>query len=180
MCLELQYTPTGGVGLKRWLTTWVHLPAKEILDPMKSHSVVLPALLLFLVVLLVGCSNETSGTVKFPIGLTGERVEDGERIYSQNCASCHGPVEGPAAIDFAPVHSASGHTWHHPDRLLYQWVLDRPPLATTMPAFRGTLSDKEIIAVLAYIKSSWPSDIQRRQSQGSAQYEAQVIQYGPN
>jgi mono/diheme cytochrome c family protein len=33
-----------------------------------------------------------------------------------------------------------------------------------MPAFGKSLSDAEIAAVLAYIKSNWPVEIQRRQS----------------
>lgn len=116
----------------------------------------------------------------FPIKITSDRVESGRLVYSQNCTSCHGPVEGPSAIDAAPVHSDAGHTWHHPDRLLYQWVMDRPPLATIMPGFRGKLSGEEVLDVLAYIKNSWPSDIQQHQNQGSAQYEAQVVENGPN
>jgi len=33
-----------------------------------------------------------------------------------------------------------------------------------MPAFDGTLSDEQIAAVLAYIKSRWPADIRGRQA----------------
>ena len=58
--------------------------------------------------------------------------------------------------------------------------MDRPPLATLMPAFRGVLSDDEVLDVLAYIKSSWLPEIQERQGEGSAQYEAQIIEFGPN
>ena len=47
-----------------------------------------------------------------------------------------------------------------------------------MPAFRGTLSDAEVLEVLAYIKSHWLPEIQDRQNEGSAQYEAQVIEFG--
>jgi mono/diheme cytochrome c family protein len=147
---------------------------------MRLKNVIVGALVLIVVALLGACSDGSDDSAKYPIELTGDRVESGERIYSQNCTACHGPVEGPPAIDFAPVHSDAGHTWHHPDRLLYQWILDSPPLATIMPAFRGKLSDEEVLDVLAYIKSSWSSDIQKRQNQVSAQYEAQVIQYGPN
>jgi mono/diheme cytochrome c family protein len=114
----------------------------------------------------------------FPIDVTDERVAAGEGIYSTNCASCHGPVNGPVAVDVAPIHSDAGHTWHHPDRLLFQWVLDGPPLATIMPAFRGTLSDEEVVEVLAYIKSHWQPAIQERQRDGSAQYEAQIGEFG--
>jgi mono/diheme cytochrome c family protein len=32
-----------------------------------------------------------------------------------------------------------------------------------MPAFVGKLTDADIRAVLAYIKSTWPADIRRRQ-----------------
>jgi mono/diheme cytochrome c family protein len=33
-----------------------------------------------------------------------------------------------------------------------------------MPAFGGVLTDEQIWAVLAYLKSSWPLEIQARQS----------------
>ena len=153
---------------------------------MKLHKPLVAASLLLVFVLLAACGSagddpdDGANLQKFPIELTGSRVEAGEFIYAQNCASCHGPVQGPAAIDPAPVHGDAGHTWHHPDRLLYQWTLDRPPLATIMPAFRGTLSDEQVLEVLAYIKSTWPPEIQERQNLGSAQYEAQVIEFGPN
>jgi mono/diheme cytochrome c family protein len=32
-----------------------------------------------------------------------------------------------------------------------------------MPAFAGTLSDEEIWAVLAFLKSSWPQEIRKAQ-----------------
>ena len=133
---------------------------------------------LVIAVLLGACSGGDSDSSKFPIDLTGSRVSAGEEIYAQNCASCHGPVQGPVVLAAAPVHGDAGHTWHHPDRLLHQWVLDRPPLATVMPAFRGVLSDEQVREVLAYIKSTWLPEVQERQDLGSRQYEAQVIEDG--
>lgn len=130
----------------------------------------------------VACGDNSIDTrvaaSKFPVELTGERIDAGEGVYVQYCASCHGPVDGRAVFDGAPEHGDGGHTWHHPDRLLYQWILDKPPLATTMPAFRGTLSDEEVMQVLAYIKNSWSPEIQTRQNEGSVQYEAQVVELG--
>jgi len=38
-----------------------------------------------------------------------------------------------------------------------------------MPAFGEQLSDREIWAVLAFIKSRWPEDVQARQSEINAQ-----------
>jgi mono/diheme cytochrome c family protein len=52
----------------------------------------------------------------------------------------------------APPHDGSGHTWHHAV----------PPYAppgyeSDMPAFGTKLSDDEIWALLAFIKSYWRS-----------------------
>lgn len=137
---------------------------------------------MFAITLLGACggSGDDANSQTFPVQLTGERVEAGERVYAANCAQCHGPVKSPVAISAAPVHGDAGHTWHHPDRLLYQWILDRPPLATIMPAFRGVLSEEEVLEVLAYIKSNWLPEIQERQNESSAHYEAQVIENGSN
>lgn len=69
----------------------------------------------------------------------------------------------------APPHDATGHTWHHSDKQLFD--LTRNGVANTlpgyesdMPAFKGVISDDEIWAVLAYIKSTWPPDIRERQA----------------
>jgi mono/diheme cytochrome c family protein len=97
----------------------------------------------------------------------------GARIYVQHCAACHGAkLEGqpnwrqrlPNGRMPAPPHDESGHTWHHPDEVLFG-ITKRglvPPYAPTgyasdMPAFAGTLSDAEIRDVLAYIASHWTS-----------------------
>ncbi len=128
---------------------------------------------------ILSCSNDGSGgdaaTGRFPIAVTEARVEAGAPLYAANCASCHGvPGVSRPPVPTAPPHDEAGHTWHHADRLLFEWVLDRPPLATTMPAFRGALSDDEILSILAYIKSTWPGDIQQFQREGSSQYEQQL------
>jgi mono/diheme cytochrome c family protein len=101
------------------------------------------------------------------------KVALGGKLYAQHCAACHGPkLEGqpnwrrpmPNGRLPAPPHDESGHTWHHPDRVLFAITKDGlvPPHAprgyeSDMPAFAGKLSDEEIWAVLAYIKSHWSS-----------------------
>jgi len=105
------------------------------------------------------------------------QVALGKRLYATACASCHGAsLEGQPNWQRrlangrlpAPPHDASGHTWHHPDAFLFR-VTKAGPAAypegyrTDMPAFDKTLSDAEIAAILAYIKSAWPPDIRRRQ-----------------
>lgn len=108
-----------------------------------------------------------------------QQVASGEVVYRAHCASCHGAnLEGqpdwrnrlPSGRLPAPPHDASGHTWHHPDEVLVQIVRDGPafyaPLGveTDMPAFKSVLSEAEIAAVMAYIKSKWPPEIRARQA----------------
>jgi mono/diheme cytochrome c family protein len=109
------------------------------------------------------------------------QVARGEAVYRSQCARCHGAkLEGqpnwqrrkPDGRLPAPPHDVTGHTWHHSDAQLFQITRDglKPPIApegyqTDMPDFGGTLSDKDIWAALAYIKSTWPADIRDRQAQ---------------
>ena len=97
----------------------------------------------------------------------------GRTVYAQYCASCHGAkLEGqpnwrvrlPNGRLPAPPHDESGHTWHHPDRVLFAITKNGlvAPYApkgyeSDMPAFGGKLTDEEIWVVLAYIKSHWTS-----------------------
>lgn len=133
-----------------------------------------------LLIAAVACSSGEDGNSsqvgsQFPIAVTDSRIAAGTAIYSNNCASCHGvPGVSRPTIPTAPPHDETGHTWHHADRALFEWTLDRPPLAEIMPAFRGVLTEDEILSVLAYIKSTWPGDIQQFQNEGSLQYERQV------
>jgi mono/diheme cytochrome c family protein len=66
----------------------------------------------------------------------------------------------------APPHDDNGHTWHHPDDVLFGITKNGlvPPYAprdyeSDMPAFGGKLADDEIWAVLAFIKSKWSAQV---------------------
>lgn len=112
------------------------------------------------------------------------QVAMGERIYTEHCASCHGRnLEGETpdwrtrkASGALPVppHDATGHTWHHSDEQLFAITkYGVEPFApegyvSDMPAFEDTLTDAEIWAVLAYIKSRWPERIRRAQAERNA------------
>jgi mono/diheme cytochrome c family protein len=106
-----------------------------------------------------------------------ERVAQGRAVYQQHCASCHGAkLEGqaewrtrlPSGRMPAPPHDASGHTWHHPGDVLFgivkEGVQKFAPAGyqSDMPAYAGVLSDAQIVAVLSYIKSTWPDEVRRR------------------
>lgn len=108
-------------------------------------------------------------------------VEKGRTLYAKECAACHGAnLEGQPNWRFraasgrmpAPPHDPSGHTWHHGDQVLFNITKYGPAAypsgyVTDMPAFADRLSDHEIAAIIAYIKSTWPNEIQARQRQAS-------------
>lgn len=102
----------------------------------------------------------------------------GEAVYARHCAGCHGAqLQGQPDWQRrdaggrlpAPPHDATGHTWHHPDEVLFRLTkfgvarsagLQSYP--TAMPIYEGVLSDAEIVAVLSWIKSQWPGPIRAR------------------
>lgn len=100
----------------------------------------------------------------------------GEKVYAQHCAACHGAkLEGEANWRQrkasgrlpAPPHDATGHTWHHPDRLLFRITKYGPGALiggghqSDMPGFEKVLTDAEILAVLSFIKSTWPAGVRK-------------------
>ena len=106
-------------------------------------------------------------------------VAHGETLYVENCAECHGQnlegqpnwqIKNADGILPAPPHDATGHTWHHADQLLFD-ITKRGGQAAApkgfisgMPEFGEILSDDDILATLAYIKSRWPQEIRKRQA----------------
>jgi len=114
-------------------------------------------------------------------------VARGDAIYAEVCGTCHGAnLEGQ--VDWrqktedgmlpAPPHDASGHTWHHPDNVLFEITKfggqkNAPKgFISAMPGFGDVLSDSDIWAALAYIKSRWPEDIRKRHALMSERMKA--------
>lgn len=102
---------------------------------------------------------------------TAKQIALGQSVYAAKCAQCHGKqLEGqpdwqtPLANGRlpAPPHDASGHSWHHSDEMLFNVTRNGlKPYAgegyeSDMPAFAGILTDDDIRAAIAYIKSTWP------------------------
>lgn len=121
-----------------------------------------------------GDDAETNGNNRTAVTL-------GAAAYREHCVACHGErLEGQPKwrVRFPdgrlppppPPHDATGHTWHHPDQHLFDIVkfgtaaLVGGDYNTDMAAFGDRLSDQEIWAVLAYIKSQWPEEIRSRQA----------------
>jgi len=110
----------------------------------------------------------------------------GRALYAAHCAACHGAdLEG--ALDWqrrapdgrfpAPPHDETGHTWHHGDAMLFDYTrrggqafLDDLGVGfeSGMPGFGDVLSDAEIEAILAFIRSTWPERIREFQAARTA------------
>ncbi|MEX2240021.1 MAG: c-type cytochrome [Burkholderiales bacterium] len=152
-------------------------------EPIRRGTSVLASALMSLT---VGCTD-TSSQWDDPRAHPGDaaRVALGERVYAQQCAACHGArLEGqpnwrsrlPSGRLPAPPHDETGHTWHHPDQMLFAITKNGlvPPYApagyeSDMPAFAGKLADEDIWAVLAFIKSRWTSrEVREARAQMSA------------
>ncbi|MDK3071959.1 cytochrome c [Sedimentitalea sp. JM2-8] len=111
----------------------------------------------------------------------------GAAIYAEACASCHGAdlegqadwrSPGPDGRLPAPPHDRTGHTWHHPDRVLLDITLRGASAVigggyeSDMPGFAETHSEAEIRDVLAWIKSQWPDRERQIQAEITAEDEA--------
>jgi mono/diheme cytochrome c family protein len=135
------------------------------------------------------------GYYLFGAGATGgidandaKLVAEGGRLYARECAACHGRnLQGqtsnwrrrlPDGSLPAPPHDASGHTWHHPDQVLFNVTKHgrsgaaRAAVRSNMPAFGKTLTDREIWAVLSFIKSRWPPAVVQRHDAINRRYRA--------
>ncbi|NQV56389.1 MAG: cytochrome c [Rhodospirillales bacterium] len=123
---------------------------------------------------IFGSSSGTQGTDAGNLAV----VAAGEKLYARTCASCHGAnLEGqknwrqalPDGGVPAPPHDKTGHTWHHTDKLLFDYTklggaaMTPKDFKSNMPGFADILSDSEIWAVLSFIKSRWPEQIRLRQ-----------------
>ena len=132
---------------------------------------------------LLGLQNESAAT---------QTIAQGQAIYAEYCAGCHGAnLEGepdwqePLATGRmpAPPHDETGHTWHHPDSVLFEIVKKGTAAVvgggyeSDMPAFEGILTDEEVEAVLTFIKSRWP-ERERAYQESLGERERQIITKG--
>ena len=134
--------------------------------------------LLGIIVLGLLLSGNTYSDNHYPITRDSElMIVRGKIAYQNNCVSCHqvnlAGAENWIGLDEvghrkAPPLNGTGHTWHHDDATLhtiikYGLVGIVSDYEGKMGGFGDNLSDKDIDAVLAYIKSFWPDDYYQHQ-----------------
>ena len=124
-------------------------------------------LIIPLIILLAGCNPEEKNKN------SGSMVLLGEKIYNKNCLSCHGPKGQGLAKDWkvkdengnypAPPLNGTAHTWHHsPEQLLYTINKGGVEMGGQMPAFEKRLTEEEKKALIEYMYSLWPKEIQEK------------------
>lgn len=96
-----------------------------------------------------------------------DQVSQGEVLYLQNCASCHGK-NAEARADWqqasgeeaAPPLNGTAHTWHHSLKQLSQTIQQGSlQIGGAMPAFKSKLSDQDTDNLIAFIQSKWPDQV---------------------
>lgn len=135
---------------------------------------------------LAGCNPAADARAPHALQPDDARVLAlGQRVYQAQCVACHGArlegqpnwrERGPDGRLPAPPHDADGHTWHHPDQVLFRITklgvakaANIEGYVSAMPAYEGVLSDEEIVAVLSWIKSQWPAEIRARHDEVNQQ-----------
>ena len=129
---------------------------------------------------VAGCDSDRPGTVRLRAD-DAQVLARGQKVYAAHCAACHGArLEGQPnwrlrnaeGLLPAPPHDATGHTWHHADEVLFRITkfgvaraANLKDYRSAMPAYEGVLSDEEIVAVLSFIKASWPERQRKAQEE---------------
>ena len=99
-----------------------------------------------------------------PLPQTHETVDKGRAIYEKTCLPCHGPTgqgDGEAGKNLSPPPGNLAWLSQMPmvrwDPFMY-WTIAEGGAAfgTAMPAFKGTLAENDIWAVIAYVQARLP------------------------
>ncbi len=136
--------------------------------------------LLLFSLLLTACTSEDQSarsgkdepktdTVVASRWYTAADVSRGAAIFAQQCADCHGKggqgsftwrQRGADGKFPPPPLNGTAHAWHHPIRALGSQInFGAPGGSGSMPGFAQTLSDQDVIDVIAWFQDKWSDEI---------------------
>ena len=116
--------------------------------------------------LMLSACSDTKTESKQSRCYTTQMVKDGQSLYNENCASCHG-VNGEGSAKKwnekmsngkypPPPLNSEAHAWHHPLKALRFTIQNGGKVVGgVMPSFEKRLNEKEIDAVIAYFQEFW-------------------------
>jgi len=121
--------------------------------------------------MLPGCLLSMSANAAQP-WYNVELVATGSQLFQQHCAECHGAnAEGTrewkktdASGHYPPPPlNGSAHAWHHSIPQLARSIKQGgQQLGGVMPGFDDKLDDQQILALIAFFQSKWPTEIYDR------------------
>ena len=134
---------------------------------MKKSLFVMVAIIIFSALVLSACGGSSAGNPSVPseyAGLTNPLGSDaasaGKAVYEVHCVSCHGESgmgDGPAGQALTPpaANLVDSVAKYEDDYLHYRisegGAMD--PYNSSMPSFKGNLSDDELWQVVAYVNT---------------------------
>jgi mono/diheme cytochrome c family protein len=115
---------------------------------------------------------ESASAAGEPRWYSAEQARQGETVFRQNCAVCHGQNAEATpnwkerdANGFYPPPPLNGsaHAWHHDLELLRRTVREGGrKLGGLMPPFENVLSSEQIDQAIAFFQSKWPDQLYRK------------------
>ncbi len=124
-------------------------------------------LLSLTLILLSGCWDNNNNTA------LDDSINLGKTVFEANCMTCHG-IKGRGLVkDWKkplpngkyppPPVNGTAHTWHHSPEIILRTINNGGiKLGGVMPSFKNKLNSKEKQALIDYIYSLWPKDIQNK------------------
>ena len=96
-----------------------------------------------------------------PTNFAASSIDDGARLYPENCAICHGAFgqgDGPMAksLPVPPADLTASHLWMHSDGELFWWLtsgIPAPDGAPSMPGFAGKLTQDQRWHLIDFIRA---------------------------
>lgn len=110
---------------------------------------------------------------------------EARRNYDSFCAHCHGYAgdgQGAASEErtlalgykIVPRHDSQGHTWQHPDPILFQTIkygVESPLNLYPMTEYGSRLTDEQIFGIVDYMKRFWTDEQREHQADLTRRYE---------
>lgn len=121
--------------------------------------------------------------LKNPLPASPDIIRQGQQVFTQNCALCHG-VDGHAATDLGramyppAMDMTSPHVQHWTDAELF-WIIQNGVRMTGMPSWKSVLSEKDTWALCSYIHDLTKVHMAEAAPAVSAENsQAELIDYG--
>jgi len=108
--------------------------------------------------------------------LSDSDLVTGGELYTKMCAACHGDGgmgDGPSAASLNPAPSPVSHTSTMlSDRYLYWRIAEGgAEFKSTMPAWKGSLTEDDIWALIGYMRALGSGDVQPKSNVGGEPYD---------